>query len=110
MLLFFLYSRDVAFVLSFYQAAILSNVAFGVFFRSIRATVLDNTRITFGVFSSLYRDKRASLLILLFGVFFLFEGSLYFSFILFEGEGVCFGGWGVVSFFVFVCIFFYFCC
>lgn len=50
MLLFFLYSRDVAFVLSFYQAAILSNVAFGVFFRSIRATVLDNTRFTFGFF------------------------------------------------------------
>lgn len=45
---------------------------------------------------------------LLFGVFFLFEGSLYFSFILFEGEGVCFGGWGVVSFFVFVCVFFIF--
>lgn len=28
---FFLYSRDVAFVLSFYQATILSNVAFGFF-------------------------------------------------------------------------------
>lgn len=105
MLLFFLYSRDVAFVLSFYQATILSNVAFGVFFRSIRATVLDNTRITFGVFSSLYRDKRAFLLILLFGVFFLFEGSLYFSFIFFEGGGVCFGGLGVVSF---LCLFVFF--
>lgn len=44
---------------------------------------------------------------LLFGGFFLFEGSLYFSFILFEGGGgVCFGGWGVVSFFVFVWCFF----
>lgn len=80
------------------------------FFRSIRATVLYNTRITFGVFSSLYRDKRASLLILLFGVFFLFEGSLdlYFSFILFEGGGgVCFGGWGCCFFFC-VCLVFFF--
>lgn len=108
MLLFFLYSRDVAFVLSFYQATILSNVAFGGFFRSIRATVLDNTRITFGVFSSLYRDKRAFLLILLFGVFFLFEGSLYFSFIFFEGGGCLFWGFGCCFFFVFVCVFFIF--
>lgn len=76
-----------------------------VFFRSIRATVLDNTRITFGFFSSLYRDKRAFLLMLLFGVFFLFESFLYFSFILFEGGVFVLGVGGVVSFFVFVCVF-----
>lgn len=79
------------------------------FFRSIRATVLDNTRITFGFFSSLYRDKRAFLLMLLFGVFFLFESFLYFSFILFEG-GCLFWGLGVLFLFLCLFVFFYFCC
>lgn len=56
MLGFFLYSRDVAFVLSFYQATILSYVAFGFFFVLFERPFLIILVLLLGFFLPLQRQ------------------------------------------------------